>query len=146
MDSSTSSASRLVLLNFGKYRNTMATILSAQQMWSIKVLMALVMLVCYHNSIPMTKMRKRALAAATTAITRCPSPKRRRIVGPSRESCRESLEDSAEGEDRWRCRYDKGRTRRRRRRSADCEGNKQLTTTAMGKRREWAGADNESNR
>jgi hypothetical protein len=29
----------------------MATILSAQQKWSIKVLMALGMLACYHNSI-----------------------------------------------------------------------------------------------
>jgi hypothetical protein len=51
MDSSTSGASRLVLLNFGKYRSTMVTILSAQQKWSIKVLMALVLLTCYHNSI-----------------------------------------------------------------------------------------------
>jgi hypothetical protein len=51
MDSSTSGASRLVLLNFGKYRNTMVTILSAQQKLSIKVLMALVLLACYHNSI-----------------------------------------------------------------------------------------------
>jgi hypothetical protein len=31
--------------------NTMATILSAQQKWDIKVLMALVLLACYHNSI-----------------------------------------------------------------------------------------------
>jgi hypothetical protein len=40
-----------VLLNIGKYCNTMATMLSAQQKWSINVLMALVLLVCYHNSI-----------------------------------------------------------------------------------------------
>ncbi len=51
MNSSTSSASRLVLLNFGKYRNTMATMLSAQQKWSINVLMVLVLLACYHNNI-----------------------------------------------------------------------------------------------
>jgi hypothetical protein len=29
----------------------MATILSAQQKWNIKVLMALILLVCYHNSL-----------------------------------------------------------------------------------------------
>ena len=69
--------------------------------------------------------RKRVLAVATTAIARCPSPKRQRIAGLSRESRRESSEDSAEGEDRQRCRYDKGRTRRRRRQSAGCEGNEQ---------------------
>jgi hypothetical protein len=50
-----------VLLNFGKYCNTMATLLSAQQKWSIKVLMALVMLACYHNSI---RVRSYLLRAA----------------------------------------------------------------------------------
>ncbi len=39
----------------------MATILSAQQKWSIKVLMALVMLACYHNSI---RVRSYLLRAA----------------------------------------------------------------------------------
>jgi hypothetical protein len=62
MYSSTSSASRLVLLNFGRYRNTMGKILlSAQQKWSIKVLMALVLLACYHNSI---RVRSYLLRAA----------------------------------------------------------------------------------
>jgi len=62
MDSSTSSASRLVLLNFGRYRNTMGKILlSVQQKWSIKVLMALVLLACYHNSI---RVRSYLLRAA----------------------------------------------------------------------------------
>jgi hypothetical protein len=72
--------------------------------------------------------------AATTAITRCPSPKKRRIAGPSRESRRECLDDSTEGEDRWRHCDDDGRTRRRRRwrRSAGCEGNGLLMTSAMG--------------
>jgi hypothetical protein len=61
MESSTSSAYRLVLLNFGKYRNTMATILSAQQKWSIKVLLALVLpLACYHNSISVRSYLLRA--------------------------------------------------------------------------------------
>jgi len=41
----------------------------------------------------LTTTRKRALAVATTAIARCPSPKRRRIIGHSRESRRESSED-----------------------------------------------------
>jgi len=80
----------------------------------------------------MTTTCKQVLAVATTAIAHCPSPKRWRIVGPSRESRRESSEDSAEGEDRRRCRYDKGRTRQRQRQSAGCEGNGLLTTTAMG--------------
>ena len=61
MDSSTSGASRLVLLSFGKYRNTMVMILSVQQKWSIKVLMALVLLACYHNSI---RVRSYLLRAA----------------------------------------------------------------------------------
>ena len=38
----------MVMLNFGKYH--IATP-SAQQMWNIKVLMALVLLACYHNSL-----------------------------------------------------------------------------------------------
>ena len=64
----------------------------------------------------MTRTRTLALspmaaAAATAAIARCPSPNRRRIVGLSRELHRKSSEDSAEGEDRRRCRYDEGRTR-----------------------------------
>jgi hypothetical protein len=73
-------------------------------------------------------------AAVTTAIARCPSPKKRRIAGPSRESCRESLDDSAEGEDRWRHHDDDGRTRRQQRQcqSAGCEGNGLLMTSAMG--------------
>jgi hypothetical protein len=54
-----------VLANFlfiiSAYRNTMATILSAQQKWSIKVLMALVMLACHHNSI---RVRSYLLRAA----------------------------------------------------------------------------------
>ena len=54
-----------------------------------------------------------AAAAATTAIARCPSPKKRRIAGLSRESRRESSDDSAEGEDRWRHRDEDGRTRQR---------------------------------
>ena len=53
-----------------------------------------------------------AAVAATTAIARFPSPKKRRIAGLSRESCRESSDDSAEGGDRWRHRVEDGRTRR----------------------------------
>ena len=46
-------------------------------------------------------MRERTLASASarTAIARHFLPKRRRIAGPSRESRRKSLDDSAEGED-----------------------------------------------
>ena len=51
-----------MLLNFGRYRNTMGKIsLSAQQKWSIKVLMVLVLLACYHNSI---RVRSYLLRAA----------------------------------------------------------------------------------
>ena len=33
------------------YFNSMAAILSAQQKWKIKIMMALVLLACYHNSL-----------------------------------------------------------------------------------------------
>ena len=59
------------------------------------------------------QMSALALAAAmTTAIAHRPSPKRRRIAGSSRESCRKSSENSAEGEDhQMRC-DNNGRTGR----------------------------------
>jgi len=98
----------------------------------------------------MTTTRKQALAAARTAIARCPSPKRRRIVRPSHESRRESSENSAEGEDCRRRRYDEGRTRRRRCQSAGCEGCRLLMTAAMGSGESGRGrttkANNESGR
>ena len=48
-----------------------------------------------------TTMREQTLelVSALPVITRHFSPKRRRILGPSRESRRESSDDSAEGED-----------------------------------------------
>jgi len=51
MDSSTS-ASRLEKVEVsGKYCNTMAAVLTRRQKWSIKVLTALVLMACYHNSL-----------------------------------------------------------------------------------------------
>ena len=55
-----------------------------------------------------TTTHKQALVVAMTAIAHCPSPKRPRIVGPSCKSRHKSLEDSTEGEDRRRRRYDEG--------------------------------------
>jgi len=54
-----------------------------------------------------------AAVVATTAIARCPSPKKRRMAGLSRESRQDSSDNSTEGEDRWRHRDNDGRTRRR---------------------------------
>jgi hypothetical protein len=89
-------------------------------------------LIAESQSLPSPVAHDASTGTPLTSAVEVPSPKRRKIVGPSRDSRRESSEDSAEGEDRQRCRYDEGRTRRRRRRSAGCEGNGQLTTTAMG--------------
>ena len=75
-------------------------------------------------------------------------PNRQRIAGPSRKSRRESLDVSAEEEDRQRRRDVNRRTRRRRcqHRSAGYEGNAlPTTTTAQEKRQGWAGADDKGN-
>ncbi len=55
-----------VLLNIVKYCSTMDTILSAQQKWSINVLMALVLLACYLNSI---RVRYETCSTAHLAFT-----------------------------------------------------------------------------
>jgi hypothetical protein len=49
------------LLNFGFYRNAMAAVLTRRQKRSIKVLTALVLMACYHNSI---RVRSYLLRAA----------------------------------------------------------------------------------
>ncbi len=49
------------VLNSGKYRNTMAAVLTSRQKWSIKVLTALVLMACYHNSL---RVRSYLLRAA----------------------------------------------------------------------------------
>ena len=51
MDSSASASRLEKVLNSGKYRNAVATVLTRRQKWSIKVLTALVLMACYHNSL-----------------------------------------------------------------------------------------------
>ncbi len=79
-----------------------------------------------------THERMSPMSAAIMIIACRPLPKRQRITGPSRELHNKSLDDSTEGEYRWQCCNDNGRTRQWQRQRAGIECNRLLTMTATG--------------